>query len=88
MRIDYDGNSTYGSWECVTFYFDTPDTSKLGNTTVIGYLDVHKLELQEQCEFEYRDAWGRFKTKFLCAFLQQLLIEKMTNVTFSLGTFN
>lgn len=76
VRIDCDGNSIYCSWPCVTFYFDTPDTSRLGDTTVIGYLDIRKLEKEEQCEFEYRDAWGQIQDKVPLCFLATIVDEE------------
>lgn len=67
----------YVGWEAVIFDFTTPDTSTLGQTTLLAYLDLRKLELSElveETEFEYRDRDGLIQDKI--PFCIQVQVEE------------
>lgn len=57
INIDWGENWDPCQWNCITLDYNSPDTSKVGVTTIVGYLDVRKFEELENIKLEYIDPW-------------------------------
>ena len=58
ISIDWGENWEPAEWNCIKLDYNSLNTSKVGITTIVGYLDVRKYEQQVKIELEYIDAWG------------------------------
>ncbi|MDR2600496.1 MAG: hypothetical protein LBC73_09510 [Oscillospiraceae bacterium] len=58
VSIHWDDGWAPSSWEALYYVYDSPDTSKVGETTLVGYLDLIRFQKEAEVELEYHDAWG------------------------------
>ena len=65
ISVDWGENWAPADWDSLRFDYESPDTSKEGTTTLVGYVGLRKFEKQDGVgvELEYRDAWGIVQDK-------------------------
>jgi hypothetical protein len=63
VSIHWEGDWAPSPWEALVYDYKSPDTSKAGETTLVGYIDLVKFQDEIKVELEYRDAWGIIQDK-------------------------
>jgi hypothetical protein len=63
VSIHWDDDWAPSPWEALVYDYDSADTSKLGETTLVGYIDLARFQDEIKVKLEYHDAWGMIQDK-------------------------